>query len=311
MQLPRSFSKPMGIAEDPDTDRLAVACREEVIVLANSAELAHAYPKAPNRYDALYMPRLTYHTGGLDVHDLNFGDGGKTLYAVNTRFSCLIKLDDRHSFTPVWQPKFIDRIASDDRCHLNGMAMRDGKPAYASAFSETNTPTGWRPNVTKTGVLFDVASGEVLARGLGMPHSPRIYDGALYVLQTAKGEVNQVDMKTGQITTVCHVGGFVRGMAKSGDYLFVGLSKLRKNSSTFAKLDFADKADRAGIVVIHLPTGARVGELTYASSVDEIYDVHILEGKTRPNVMSTLTGDHKLGLSTPEATYWARKGGEK
>jgi len=306
VQLPRSFLKPMGIAEDPATDRLAIACRNEVIVLANSSELARFYPKAPGRYDALYMPRATYYTGGLDVHDLNFGDDGKALYAVNTRFSCLIKVDDRFSFTPVWQPPFIDKLASEDRCHLNGMAMENGRPAYATAFSETNTPGGWRPDVTTTGVIFDVNTNQVLARGLAMPHSPRIYDGELYVLQTAKGEVSKIDRSSGAVTTVCHVGGFVRGMAKYGDYLFVGLSKLRKNSSTFGKLSFAEKANRAGIMVIHLPTGAKVGELVYASSVDEIYDVHVLAGKRRVNVMNTATEDHLAGLSTPQTTYWAK-----
>ena len=306
IQLPRSFAKPMGIAEDPATDRLAIACRQEVIVLANSPNLARHYPKAPNRYDAMYMPRATYHTGGLDVHDLTFGDGGASLYAVNTRFSCLVRIDDKFSFTPVWQPGFIDKLASEDRCHLNGMAMDGDRPAYATAFSETNTPGGWRPNVTTTGVIFDVNTSEVLCRNLAMPHSPRIYDGELYVLQTAKGEVSKVDRTTGAVTTVCHVGGFVRGMAKHGDYLFVGLSKLRKNSSTFGKLSFAKNADRAGIVVIHLPTGAKVGELSYATSVDEIYDVHVLAGKRRVNVMNTMTDDHYAGLSTPESTYWAR-----
>ncbi|NJC25159.1 TIGR03032 family protein [Neolewinella antarctica] len=306
IQLPRSFPKPMGIAEDLETDRLAIACRDEVVVLANSGELAQFYPKGPGKYDALYLPRATYHTGDLDIHDLNFGDGGTSLYAVNTRFSCLVKLDDRYSFTPVWQPRFIDKLAGEDRCHLNGMAMRNGKPAYATAFSETNMPVGWRPNVTKTGVLLDVDSGETIVGGLGMPHSPRIYDGRLYVLQTAKGEVCEVDLASGAVTVVCKIGGFVRGMSKAGDYLFVGLSKLRKNSSTFGKLAFAKEADRAGIVVIHLPTGARVGELTYASSVDEIYDVHVLAGKRRVNVLNTLTDDHKAGLSAPTATYWRK-----
>ena len=306
IQLPRSFAKPMGIAEDPATDRLAIACRDEVVVLRNSAELAQHYPKAPGRYDAMYMPRATYHTGGLDVHDLRFGDGGASLYAINTRFSCLVKLDDQFSFTPVWHPRFIDKLASEDRCHLNGMAMRDGKPAYATAFSETNTPQGWRPTVTTSGVIIDVASGETISRGVAMPHSPRFFDGQLYVLQTALGEVAQVDLNTGKLTTVCHIGGFVRGLAKVGDYLLIGTSKLRQNSSTFAKLDFAKGADRAGIVVVHLPTGAKVGELVYASSVDEIYDVHVLVGKRRVNVLNTLTDDYKAGLTTPTATYWSR-----
>lgn len=304
VQLPRTFRKPMGIAEDPAGDRLALACRDEVVVFANSPELARHHPRAPGRYDALYVPRVTYHTGALDVHDLNFGDDGRTLYAVNTRFSCLVTIDDRYSFTPYWRPGFISRLSSDDRCHLNGMAMAGGRPRYATSFSQTDTPAGWRPTVTTSGTVFDVPSGEVVATGLAMPHSPRLYHGELYVLLSATGEVARVDVTTGRVDVVRKIGGFVRGMALAGDYLFVGVSKLREKSSTFGHLDVAKLKNQAGIKIIHLPTGALVGEISYLASVDEIYDVHVLTGKRRPNILNTLTDDFRAALSTPSTTYW-------
>ena len=304
VQLNRSFQRPMGITEDPATDRLAIACAQEVLILRNAPNLAYDYPKAPKRYDALYVPRLTYHTGSLDIHDLRFGDGGRSLYAVNTLFSCLVQLNDQYSFTPVWQPGWIDKLMPEDRCHLNGMAMRDGQPAFVTAFSTSNTPQGWRDTVTTSGVIVDVKSNEVIVDGVAMPHTPRWYDGKLYVLQTAKGLLSTVDINSGKLTTVSKVGGFVRGMAKVGDYVFVATSKLRKNSSTFAKLDFAKAADRAGITVIHLPTGAKVGEMVYASSVDEIYDVHILTGKRRVNILNTLGGTHRAALTSPKMDFW-------
>ena len=39
----------------------------------------------------------------------------------------------------------------------------------------------------------------------------------------------------------------------------------------------------------------------------EIYDVHILPGKTRPNIMNTIRPDYKEGVTTPNSTYWAKK----
>ena len=141
IQLPRNFNKAMGIAEDCENQKLAVACKDEVILFKNSSELANYYPKAPNKYDALYMPRITYHTGAVDIHDLSFGSNGD-IYAVNTLFSSIIKLDENYSFTPVWTPPQIDKITSEDRCHLNGMAMLNGKPKYATAFNEGD----WDPN---------------------------------------------------------------------------------------------------------------------------------------------------------------------
>lgn len=303
VQLPRNFQKPMGMALHADQKQMALACRDEIIRFANSPELAQHYPKAPGRYDALYMPRLTYHTAGLDIHDLCFGRENR-LYAVNTLFSCIVEIDAAFNFVPVWMPPQIDALVSEDRCHLNGMAMKDGRPKYATAFNRGNSAGSWRENITKTGVVYDIESNEVIAEGLPMPHSPRLYNGELYVLLSATGELARIDNQNGGYEVVASPGGFVRGMAFYGDYLFIGLSKLRKNSSTFAKLDFAEKANRAGVAVVHLPTGSLAGEILYQTSVDEIYDVHMLP-HLRPNILNTLTPDHKAGLMTPDHTYWA------
>lgn len=305
VQLPRHFEKVMGIAEDIESDKLALACKDEVIVFANSKALAKHYPKAPNTYDALYMPRLTYHTGALDIHDLSFGINNQ-LYAVNTLFSCITKIDDDFNFTPYWKPAFIDKIVSEDRCHLNGMAMKNGLPKYATAFNAGNTKQSWRANVTKTGIIIDVETNEIIAENLGMPHTPRVFGDDLYVLLSATGELVKININTGKYDVVTHIGGFVRGMSIYKDYLFIGQSKLRKNSSTFAKLPFADKANIAGIKVVHLPTGSIVGQIQYQTSLDEIYDVHVLPGKVRPNIMNTVTEAYKAGLMIPQTTFWAK-----
>jgi uncharacterized protein (TIGR03032 family) len=301
-QLPRNFSKPMGIALSGN--KMAIACIDEVLVLANSPELARHYPKKPATYDALFVPRASYFTGHLDVHDLEWGAAGQ-LFAVNTSFSCIVKIDDNFSFTPVWKPSFISQLASEDRCHLNGMALRGGQPKYATAFGKTDTPQGWREAVTTGGLLMDVPSGEVVAEGLPMPHSPRIFGDDLYVLLSATGELVRMETNSGKYSTVAQLGGFVRGLCRCGDYVFVGLSKLRKSSSTFAKLPFADKALTAGVTVVHLPTGAIVAEVRYQASVDEIYDVRIIPNCQRPGILNTEKPEYKLGLSTPNATYWA------
>ncbi|MFT5858089.1 MAG: hypothetical protein ACI865_000173 [Flavobacteriaceae bacterium] len=305
IQLPRTFEKPMGIAKHPTKDKLAIACKDEVVVLANSPELAEFYPNAKKKYDALYMPRATFHTGPLDIHDLSYGDQDE-LFGVNTLFSCIVKIDDDYNFTPYWRPKFIDKLVSEDRCHLNGMAMQDGKPKFATAFGKGNTFQSWRERVTTDGLIIDVENDEIIIEGLAMPHSPRIYNGELYTLLSATGELIRINPKNNSYDVVVKLDGFVRGMDLHKDYLFIGLSKLRKNSSTFAKLDFADKANEAGIVIVHLPTGSIAGKITYQSSLDEIYDVHILADKKRPNLLNTLRPDHKAGLMTPEATFWAK-----
>ena len=303
VQLPRNFAKPMGIALEGE--KMAVACLDEVLVLVNSPALAAHYPKKPNTYDALFMPRTTFHTGQLDVHDLDWGAGGQ-LFAVNTSFSCIIKIDDNFSFTPEWKPPFISHLASEDRCHLNGMTMHDGRPKYVTAFSATDTPQGWRPDVTTGGIVMDVDTNEFVARKVPMPHSPRLFDDELYLLLSATGELVKMDVKTGKYDVVTQLNGFVRGLCKQDDYVFIGLSKLRKSSSTFGKLEIADRALAAGVAVVHLPTGALVGEIRYHASVDEIYDVQIIPNYLRPGILNTEKPEHKLGLATPQMTFWAK-----
>ncbi|MEL6863682.1 MAG: TIGR03032 family protein [Bacteroidota bacterium] len=305
VQLPRTFDKPMGIAEHPEKDKLALATRDEIVVFANSPALAAHYPKSPKKYDSLYVPRMTYHTGPLDIHDLCYGEKDQ-LFAVNTLFSTIIQLDDDFNFRPYWTPPFIDQLVSEDRCHLNGMAMQNGKPKYATSFNQGNSRQSWRATITTTGSIFDLDSNEVVITGLPMPHSPKLYHGELYVLLSATGQLAKIDLAKGTYEVIVEIGGFVRGMSLHGDYLFVGLSKLRKASTTFSQLDFAEKANQSGIAIIHLPTGKLVGKINYLNSVEEIYDVHILRNKRRPNILNTLTEDHKRALMIPGTTYWAR-----
>ncbi|NJL14195.1 MAG: TIGR03032 family protein [Microscillaceae bacterium] len=302
VQLPRTFLKAMGIAVE-GTRRMAIATRDEVIYTVNSPELGQAYPRKPQTYDAFYLPTATYYTGMVDLHDLHFGHQD-SLWAINTSFSALCKIDRDYSFLPVWKPPFISELASEDRCHLNGLAMREGVPRYVSALGQGNSPQSWREGITTGGIVMDIQSNEIIAQGLGMPHSPRWHQGHLLVLLSAEERIIALDPQTGKSEPVAKVSGFVRGMALYGDYAFVGKSKLRKNSSTFKHLKIADKASEAGLDVIHLPSGTTVATLRYQASVDEIYDVQILPGVLRPNVLNTYEGHQKQALLTPGATFW-------
>lgn len=303
IQLPRSFDRVMGIALDGN--RLALAAKDEVIVLVDDPRLAPKYPKNPGVYDALYMPRATFYTGQVDIHDLSWTDEG--LIGVNTSFSCLMRVSDRFSWEAVWRPPFIDQLVSEDRCHLNGMALVDGQPKYVTALGTNNTRQGWRQTLPSGGILMDIESNEVLLSNLSMPHSPRLIEKDLYLLLSATGEIIRVNQSKRTFEVIKKLDGFVRGMAFYNDYLFVGLSKLRQNSSTFKHLEMAKLADKSGIIVLHLPTSSVVAELTYQTSVDEIYDVQIIPGKRRPGILNTMSSLHKYGLSIPEGTFWAKE----
>lgn len=300
-QLPRTFAKPMGVAVDGA--RMAIACRNEIITLENSPELAGLYPNKPDTYDALFVPRTTHYTGYVDMHDIAFGAEG--IWAVNTSFSCICLINGQHNFIPKWKPPFIDELVGEDRCHLNGLVLKDGYPHYVTALGTTNTAKGWREEITTGGILMDVRNNEVILDGLAMPHSPTMYKGELYMLLSATGEFIKVNVEERTYTVIKQLKGFCRGLDIIGDYAFIGMSKLRQNSSTFAKLPFAKDADQAGIKVLHIPTGALVEEISYQLSVDEIYEIKILEGVLRPNILNTENPIHKYSLSLPGKTFWA------
>ncbi|MEM8599048.1 MAG: TIGR03032 family protein [Bacteroidota bacterium] len=313
VQLPRTFRKPMGMTILGD--RMALATKEEVVLLGSSRALAPGYPAKPQTYDTLFVPTQLLFTGECDLHDMAFiGPAGSTnladrteLIAVNTRFSCLCRFDSRYHFRPVWTPPFITDLVDADRCHLNGMAIsEDGsRPVYVTALGATDTERGWRENRLEGGILMDVASGEIVVSGLAMPHSPRLIDGKLFALVSAEGLLVEVDVQAGTVTPILRLPGFVRGLARHGDYLFIGMSKLRPGRS-LGDLPLAQQDLQAGVAVVHLHSGMLVGQLTYETSCEEIYDVAVLPGIRRPGILGLESELRTSALATPQYGFWGR-----
>jgi uncharacterized protein (TIGR03032 family) len=300
IQLPRTFNKPMGIAIE--NQKIALATKNSITVFVNDQTLCSTYPSQLNTYDALYIPRVSYNTGILDVHDLHFDNNN--IIAVNTAFNCLMKTSDTFSFEPIWQPNFINKMQPDDSCHLNGLAINKDD-WFVTSFNNGNTPKSWKENITKSGLLIHTESQEVILNSLAMPHSPRFYKNELYLLLSASGELVKVNIKENSFDPIVKIKGFVRGLSILDDYAFIGLSKLRKGSSTFSKLPIAEFSDRAGIVVVKISSGKIIGKIIYESSVEEIYDVQIIKDKIRPNILNTDKPEHSLAVSLPNTSWWA------
>ena len=300
VQLPRSFRRAMAIGVHGDN--LALATVNTVEVMRNDRRLAAGYPRQPNTYDALFMPRTTYYTGAIDCHGLEWGTDG--LWAVNTRFSSLVLLSGEYSFVPQWHPRFVTDLVPEDRCHLNSLAMQEGKPKYVTCLNTGDTGESWKKTLPEGGVVLDVESGEVVAGDLPMPHSARLVNDHLFVLFSATGELARVDTAAGTYEVVQRFQGFTRGMAYHRDHLFVAVSKIRKNSSSFRKLKIADDSNQSGIIILHVPTGTVVGRISYHQSVDEIFDVAVLPRMRRPGIVGTARPLHGFGLSLPEKALW-------
>lgn len=215
---------------------------------------------------------------------------------VATALSCLGTLSERCSFQPLWRPPFISRLAPEDRCHLNGLALRDGRARYVTAVSRSDVADGWRDRRANGGVVIDVTSNDIVCEGLSMPHSPRWYRDQLWVLNSGCGQFGRVDLKTGSFEPVAFCPGYLRGLTFAGNYVIVSLSQPR-HDKTFnglaldAELARRDAAAQCGLQVSDLTTGDIAHWLKVESSVTEIYDVIALGATLRPMA---------LGLKTDE-----------
>ena len=237
-------------------------------------------------YDRLYAPRFGWVTGDLDIHDVKIGNNGQVIF-VNTLFSCLSTVSDNDSFTPIWHPPFVTRLAAEDRCHLNGLAMRNGKPAFVTAVAKSDVADGWRDQRSDGGVVVDVVSGEIAAHGLSMPHAPRWRDGKVWLLNAGTGELGHIEPDTGKFIPVTFCPGFLRGLHFIGDYAIATMS-LPRGNRTFeglpleAKMEAVGATPRCGIAVIDMRSGDLVHWLRIEGIVTELFDAVLLPGVKRP-----------------------------
>ena len=181
---------------------------------------------ANGMFDKCYVPRNAQFTGALDIHELGIRKDGTVIF-VNTKYNCLAVPSTTHSFKALWKPDFVSGIVPEDRCHLNGLAMNDGKAKYVTAVSRSDTVDGWRDRRHDGGVVVDIETNEIVCEGLSMPHSPRWADGKLWVLNSGTGHLGWVDLEARKFVPHTFCPGFLRGLAIKGDYAAVGLSKPR------------------------------------------------------------------------------------
>ncbi|MDE1149916.1 MAG: TIGR03032 family protein [Azospirillaceae bacterium] len=283
--LDRVVGTAMGLAVDGE--KLWVGNREQIWKFANTGP-AMVDGKG---YGAVYMPRKGYFVGPCDTHDIladvEFMGEHHELVFANTNFSCIAALDEQYNFRPLWAPDFVSALAVEDRCHLNGIGARDGRVAYATICGRYDEPVGWRTTRNGGGMVIDLDSGEVMAQGLSMPHSPRWYRDRLWLLNSAAGEFGYVDPERGGFVPVADCPGFARGLAFVGDYAVIGLSQLRPNSfgkgmALHDKLAAGQIQQRCGLQIIDLRTGRNAHWLTIAGPVTELYDVAFKPDIRRP-----------------------------
>jgi uncharacterized protein (TIGR03032 family) len=245
-------------------------------------------------FDSVLVPRNAQTTGDVDIHEIDVDDAGRVVF-VNTRYSCLAALDLVHSFRPLWKPPFISKLAAEDRCHLNGMAMAGGRPRYVTAVSRSDVLSGWRERRQEGGVLIEVETGRIVTDQLSMPHSCRVVGEDVYVLDSGRGQIVRVDPTSGSRTDIAFCPGFLRGMAIHNGHAIVTVSKPRDGAFNGLALDgelaSRDAEPWCGVLVVNLASGDIVEWIRLDGHIAELFDVVAMPGVRCP--MS-------IGPATPE-----------
>jgi uncharacterized protein (TIGR03032 family) len=278
----RGFQKPMGLAVRDN--RFAIGLAAEIGEYQNLPAVAHKLEPA-EKHDACFMPRAACATGDIQIHEMAWA--GDELWFVNTAFSCLCTRSAGYSFRPRWRPPFVSHLAPEDRCHLNGLGLVDGRVRYVTALGETNTAGGWRANKRNGGIVMDVPANRIIARGLSMPHSPRWYNGRLWVLESGAGTIGTLDPASGRYQAIAELPGYTRGLSFHGPLAFVGLSQVRE-SATFSGIPLVERLkDRTcGVWVVNVQTGETVAFVKFEDAVQEIFAVEVLPGMRYPDVIT-------------------------
>ncbi len=248
-------------------------------------------------HDTQPPPLRSIHTSNLPhiLHELRASllvttyQAGNQLWFANTAFSCLCTHDEDHSFVPRWRPRFVTELSPDDRCHLNGLGLVDGKPRYVTALGDTNTSGGWRDDKKDGGILMDIANEQIIARGLSMPHSPRWYAGQLWLEESGAGSFGCVDPRTGRYESIIELPGFTRGLDFAAHLAFIGLSQVCE-TAVFSGIPITDRMQQAertcGVWVVDIRTGQQVAFLKFEDAVQEIFAVSVLAGIRFPDLVN-------------------------
>lgn len=274
----------MGVAVG--SDRIAVGARGQVWEWRDHSELAPRI-EPHDTFDRCFLARSATVTGGIQCHEVVWGrptdETGPTeeaepqLWVVNTLFSCLAGLHRDYSFVPLWKPPFVTQLAAEDRCHLNGLAMKDGMPAFVTVMATSDEPGGWRASRNDSGAVIHVPSGDQVTTGLSMPHSPRLHDGSLYVLNSGMGRLEQVHPNSGAREVVALMPGYARGLAFHQNLAFVGLSRIREKH-IFGGAPIAEYHDelKCGLGVVDITTGKTIATMEFQTGIEEIFDVQVV-----------------------------------
>ncbi|HEU5372046.1 MAG TPA: DUF4915 domain-containing protein [Gaiellaceae bacterium] len=261
---------PSGIAFDGARGVVHVASTRNPNQVFELASLGDGRPLVP--------VASRFYPGALYLHDLALVGG--TLHGNAVGLNAVVRFDDGGRVTPVWWPASVDRGGWPDvrrnYLQLNSIAAgRDLRSSFFSASAER--PSGRRPGhrnfpVDGRGVVFSGRTGGVHIRGLTRPHSARLVDGVVWVLNSGYGELGYGS--EGRFEPVAALPGWTRGLAFHGPYAFVATSRVIPRYARYAPGLDVDRSV-CGLHAFDLRTSELIGSLLWPKG-NQVFAVEVL-----------------------------------
>jgi uncharacterized protein (TIGR03032 family) len=187
--------------------------------------------------------------------------------------------------TPTLDP---DHAKTQDSTPLRA-AHTTNFPALLRQLGASLLFTNYRAHEATGGIVMDVVSGEVITRGLSMPHSPRWYAGRHWVCESGTGTFGFIDPNSRKYTPIAEVPGFTRGVDFAGNLAFFGLSQVRE-SAVFSGIPITERLTEdqrtCGVCAIDLTSGNVVALLRFETAVQEVFAVTVLPGRRYPDLIN-------------------------
>ena len=299
-----NFGHVMGLTHNENS--LHISTFDKVIRFDKDPETSCSL--SPDSYrNTVYRPVKVWEVGDIDVHEMDIDKAGDLLF-VNTCYSSVSKISDQHLFETVWKPPFISELKPEHRCHLNGMCLINGELSYTSAISTADEPDGWRGRRTKTGVLIDTKRNEIVIDGLSMPHSPRMYNNSLWILESGKGFLQKVNPESYARENVAFCPGFLRGLSFHKEFAIAAMSLGRDDGFEGLEIDKPLKQNgikpQCGIEIINVNSGNTEAWIRFEGSIREVFSVEALPNIRVPQSLNLKDGTNimVIGSTIPEAS---------
>lgn len=281
-----NLARPMGLGYNYKTSALYVT---------NMGHLFRYENKGPEvdpdhgNFDVNYYPQMCYIGGDVDIHDVR--PAGEKVYYCSALFNCVCEPSVTKTFDLYWTPpwiKYTDRLPGEDRCHLNGLCCVDDKPRYVTCVGQGNVVGSWKSTIDN-GVVYDIVADRKVCEGLISPHSPKWYQGKLWILETGTGNLGYI--QDDKFIAKKFLPGFLRGLDFVDHYAVV-CSSLDRHDTSFDKIPLGDILKKAGVesmcglFVVDLNTFDTVHELKFTSGPRELYDIVCLKNVRRPKIIN-------------------------